>query len=95
MSLNKITWMWAGWSVGISVCKPAELKSNASCGGQVPSLLGWKNGFELISSILKIKKKLNFHKQMGDFVLNYGCKLIQQKLGINFNEINVKRVGLC
>ena len=52
--------MWAGWSVGISVCKPAVPKSNANCGCQVPSLLGWKNGFELISSIFKlIIKKLN------------------------------------
>ena len=43
-------WWWAGCSVGIKVCRPAELISNAKCGGHAPSAPGWKNVFELMSS---------------------------------------------
>lgn len=43
--------MWAGCSVGIRVCRPAELKSNVSCGVHAPSAPVWKKGLEPKSSL--------------------------------------------
>lgn len=42
--------MWAGCKVGIKVCRPAVLKSNANWGVHAPSAPGWKKGPELKSS---------------------------------------------
>ena len=65
--------MCAWCSVGISVWRAAWFKSNANCGGHVPSGPVEKNDAELKSSIIKYKEysKANYKKKM--IIM---CKLI-------------------